>query len=470
MILLKNIGRWASPDILDVPFKVIIYFTLINSLEKYEFGLLNIAMMIFSYQAISQLGVVDWLLYELPKKYSLNLRMDSLIAQSYTFVFINQFILLALVIGVVVYTDEGSWFFQTACAAYILHTIFYNIYLHKRLYLRFQHSFSRLFNVQLILIVSKFILQFGTLKLVGIYGFLFVEIIIYWIPIFLFRSDTKFTLFDRHWFKNYTNLLSNGLPFFVVILMSTILGNLDKWYIIGNFGVEKFATYSVGVFLVTGLMILPGKVLSIITQYMKEMYILDKNITSNITRNLSINNILIFLLLCVITVLHSLSEYITIFIPKYADVLPLVDMFLLSGLLNYGVSLTSNILYLIEKRIFVAKVQIIIVVVYASLLLLNMFLDLNIIYVIFSLCFVLALQIAINLGLVIKFQKLDNKFEIIKFLILVLSSIAYYCIDEFIYDDISVMYYLLFANFVFFINFNQTWENFKYISTRQFSL
>ena len=191
MILMKTIARWSSPDILDIPFKVIIYFTLVNSLEKFDFGLLSIAMMIFSYSSISQLGVVDWLLYELPKRYSLKLKMNDLIAQSYTFVFVNQLTLLAIVTFVVWYFDEGSWLFRAACATYMLHTIFYNYYLHKRLYLRFQHKFEHLFNVQSILVVSKFCLQFGALYFFGIYGFLLVEMVIYLIPIYLFRSETN---------------------------------------------------------------------------------------------------------------------------------------------------------------------------------------------------------------------------------------------------------------------------------------
>lgn len=469
MILMKTIARWSSPDILDIPFKVIIYFTLVNSLEKLDFGLLNIAMMIFSYSSISQLGVVDWLLYELPKRYSLKLKMNDLIAQSYTFVFVNQLTLLAIITFVVWYFDEGSWLFRIACAAYMLHTLFYNYYLHKRLYLRFQHKFEHLFNVQSIFVFSKFCLQFGALNFFGIYGFLLVEMVIYLIPICLFRSETNFTLFDPHWLRHYTNLLSNGLPFFIVILMATILGNLDKWYIIGNFGVEKFAMYSVGIFLVTGLMVFPGKVLSITTQYMKEMYVVDKNLTSNIVRNFSINNILIFLLVCLICVLYEFSEYLIILIPKYADVLPLVDAFLLSAILNYSVSLTSNILYLIERRAYVAKVQVAIVIVYATILLLNMHFKLDIVYVVWSMCLVLSLQMFINLISLLVFENIDSKVELIKFLTIVIASVVYYGLNAFGYDDKSIFHYLIFVAIVSLINFNQARENVAYIAYRQFS-
>jgi len=184
----------------------------------------------------------------------------------------------------------------------------------------------------------------------------------------------------------------------------------------------------------------------------------------------SVNNILIFLLLCIVSVLHTWSEYITILFPKYADVLPLINVFLLSALLQYGVSLTSNILYLIEKRKFVAKVQFVIVISYACLLLLNIYLNLDIVYVVWSMCSVLLLQILINIGSLVKFEKINNKSELIKFLTLLLGSFIYFGFNEFIYDDAaSVFYYLLFATFVLFIKFDKTWENFKHIAKRQFS-
>ena len=189
MIILRNIVSWSSPDILDIPFKIIIYFTLINSLDKFEFGLLNIAMMIFSYQAIAQFGVVDWLLFELPRRYSLKQKIEVLISQSYTFVFINQLIILMLVFICTLVFGENSLFFQFSCIVYIVHTIFYNIYLHKKTYLRFNHKFSHLLNVQLIYVILKFILQFCALKFYGIYLFLIVEMVIFLIPIYLFRFN-----------------------------------------------------------------------------------------------------------------------------------------------------------------------------------------------------------------------------------------------------------------------------------------
>ena len=123
MIIFKNISSWSLPDLLDIPFKIIIYFTLIGTLDKFQFGLLNIAMMIFSYQAISQIGIVDWLMYELPKKYALNVQSDSLIAESYSFVFFNQLILVIITMLMVFIFGNSSLFFKLACGAYLLHTI-----------------------------------------------------------------------------------------------------------------------------------------------------------------------------------------------------------------------------------------------------------------------------------------------------------------------------------------------------------
>jgi O-antigen/teichoic acid export membrane protein len=469
MILLKNISSWSLPDVFEIPFKIVIYFLLIASLDKFEFGLINIAMMIFSYQALSQIGVVDWLLYELPKRYALNLDMDSLIKQSYSFVLINQIFLMILVVLSIIYFDEGSGLFRFACGVYILHTMLYNSYLHRKLYLRFNHRFARLMNVQLTFVVSKFVLQLGSLYFFGIYGFLLIEAVIYLIPIYLLKSDIDFKLYDPKWFSNYTKLVVQGFPFFVVILMSTILGNLDKWYIVGYFGVEKFATYSVGAFLIAGIMIFPGKVLSVFIQYMKEMYVVDKNVALNIDRNFSVNNILLYLLVSLVLVLNSLTGYINIFLPKYEDVSPLMGFFLLSGLLKYCVSLTSNNLYLLGRKVDVAKAQIFIAICYAFILALNAHYDTPMIFVILSMSCVLCLQIMINLVMLITFEKVERKLELIKFLALIFGATSYFYVDAYVENGIPMLFCLVFVNLVFFWRANRTWHNFKYIATREFS-
>ena len=468
MIILRNIVSWSSPDILDIPFKIIIYFTLINSLDKFEFGLLNIAMMIFSYQAIAQFGVVDWLLFELPRRYSLKQKIEVLISQSYTFVFINQLIILMLVFICTLVFGENSLFFQFSCIVYIVHTIFYNIYLHKKTYLRFNHKFSHLLNVQLIYVILKFILQFCALKFYGIYLFLIVEMVIFLIPIYLFRFNASFLLFDSNWKKNYKFLFFNGLPFFAVIVISTILGNLDRWYVVGVFGVEKFATYSVGVFIVTGLMIFPGKVLSIFVQYMREMYTLDKNTSTNLSRSFSIFNILIYLLFLIIIFFYWGKSYITIFLPNYSDVIPLVDIFLLSAFLKFAVSLITNLLYLIDQRAYVVKIQILTLLTYVIALSLNLYFNLDINYVILSICFVSLIQIFISILILIKFETIIKKIELIKFIFLIIMPTIYFSVSLFTGNHIPIFIATIFMTLVFFVKLKITWNNFIHIATRKF--
>jgi len=469
MIIFKNISSWSLPDLLDIPFKIIIYFTLIGTLDKFQFGLLNIAMMIFSYQAISQIGIVDWLMYELPKKYALNVQSDSLIAESYSFVFFNQLILAIITMLMVFIFGNSSLFFKLACGAYLLHTIFYNNYLHRKLYLRFNHNFSKLLNIQLYHVSLKFILELSALYFFGIYAFLGVQALIFLIPILLFKANKNIKLYDPNWISNYKFLIFKGLPFFIVILMSTILANLDKWFIVGFFGIENFAIYSVGAFIITGIMILPGKILSIFIQYMKEMFTLSSDLNLNINRSFSINNVLIYFFACLSLLLNYLSGYLSVLIPEYQEVIPLLNLFLLASILKYGVSLTSNILYLIGKRALVAKIQILITLCYLIFLsiAINNFTDMS--SVLLTMCCVLFVQIFINLVLVLMHQGALITHEIFKFFCITLSVLIFLYSYQLAQDK-----FLLFACFVSLtmislLNIKQTWSNFAYLAYRRFS-
>ena len=85
--LVKNAISWTGPDLIELPFKVVIYSLLLVELSKMEFGLLSLAMLIMSYQALVQFGSIDWLMFELPKRWAAKEDMTDLLNSSLTFNF-----------------------------------------------------------------------------------------------------------------------------------------------------------------------------------------------------------------------------------------------------------------------------------------------------------------------------------------------------------------------------------------------
>ena len=296
-----------------------------------------------------------------------------------------------------------------------------------------------------------------------------MEALIFLLPIILFKHNENLQLYDRQWTLSYPKLISKGFPFFVVVFISTILANLDRWFIVGIFGVEDFAVYSVGAFITTGIMIFPGKALSIFIQYMKEMFTLIPDVRLNIHRSFSINNFLIYLVTSALLLLNYFSELILIIIPDYAEVIPLLNLFFLSAILKYSASLTSNILYLTGKRVLLAKLQVFLAFIYIIILVTSVNSDSDMTFVIFVLTIILSIQIAMNLLLILILDKAKLSFEFIKFILLIICAASLFYLNQSMSDSILVLACLFFINIIFLIKVKETWANLKFLGNRKFA-
>ena len=465
--IIKNISSWSLPDLLDLPSKAIVYFLLVDLLDKKTFGVLNLAMMIFSYHALTQFGVVDWLMYELPKKFTSKKNMRPALEDSYNFSLMNQLILFFLIALGLLFFDH-SFFLGVAVPAYMIHTILYNTYLHKTLFLRYQYEFDKLLRLRVLFIIVRFILEVSAIVFVGIYGYLVVEAIIFLVPIFFLRKEITLNCrFDMRLDK-YKSLVLKGMPFFVVILLSIMLGNLDRWFIVSVYGLEQFAVYSVGAFVVTAILIFPGKVLSIFTQYLKELFVTIHNQNANIVVGFSVNNVLLSLLLVVLTAGNVFEYLVPTYLPKYGEIVLLINALILSIILRYGISLTSNLLYLLDRRADVAKIQVMIVVLYIVVLGAVYSLDQAILTAIWGMNFVSLVQIMTNLLLIIAIRDFNFHLEILKFCVLVLVGFSYYFFEDFFALVVPWYIYAMVVILVCMYNYQETWKNLLYISTRAF--
>jgi len=465
--LIKNISSWSLPDLIDLPAKAIVYYLLLDLLDKQQFGLLNLAMMVFSYHSLSQLGVVDWLMYELPKKYVLKQNIKVILSESYFFSVINQTV-LTVIIASILYSYSESWFFNIALITYLIHTYFYNAYLHKTLFLRFQYKFEKLLKLRIFLILSRATLEVSSILYAGIYGFLVVQAVIFIIPVVFLRSDIKFGFTWPITTKRYLALATSGMPFFAITLMSTIISNIDRWFIVYVYGLESFATYAVGIFTVTAILVTPGKALSICTQYLKEMFVSSDNIQLNIDRTFSINNLLIVLLFIGLSVSVVFDYLIVQYIPKYTDLLPLINALVLSIILRFSAALSANVLYLLDKRGVVAKIQMWMTVFYISVLAVIYYFELEMALVVWGMNLVFLVQALLCLIVMIVQRGISLSTEISKFVILLLVAASYYFSYYFAVMELPRTFYIGMCILVFCFRFRSVWGNLNYISSRGF--
>lgn len=467
--LLRHINSWATPDLLEIPFKFIIYFLLANELSRYEFGIVNLALLVFSYHGLSQLGVLDWLLIELPKKYIKKdiLSMENNISNAFLFMLINFIIgSIIFIVYLLLFTTDNLLF--NACLFFLVQSLLYQYYLHNIIYLRFTYHFKFLFKVKMIFIISKFILSFIFLKVFGLYGYLLIEALSYIVPILVIIYKVDFKIKLSFFSLNYKEHIILGLPFFGVTLVTIIAGNIDRWFVVGTYGIEQFAMYSIGIYLITAILIIPNKILSIVSQYLKEFY---GKYTGDILFTIYSFSLFIVLFLTFICISISLNlivpYFIKIFLSKYIDLIDILDEILLVSILKFTIAVYSSFLYVIEEKNEVLKSQVFFIFIYIISLLFIYFYSLNIGQMLFITSVVLLIQlvyILYKLNGNIKIQK----HSLVYFILLILSVyFLFYFTDK---NSFIGLLFLLVYIFVF-IYLNKKYyilKNIAFISKRKF--
>ena len=65
-IFVKHLSQWSIPTFLETGAKAIIMMIAAFLLPKEDFGILTVAMLVFTYHVFLQFGIVDGLIIKLP--------------------------------------------------------------------------------------------------------------------------------------------------------------------------------------------------------------------------------------------------------------------------------------------------------------------------------------------------------------------------------------------------------------------
>ena len=251
--------------------------------------------------------------------------------------------------------------------------------------------------------------------------------------------------------------------------LAIALASIDRWVVIFTNGTAVFATYSVAHVIISAALIIPGKLLSIFTQYLREIFTHRSCLASNISCNMSVNSLLIgFLVLILIIVQIGLEFMIFNYIPKYIDVILIISPLLLMAILLFSGSLIKNTLYLLEKRKTVYIIQL------ASLLLYIVFLfyaDGGIIEIIWAMNYMLIFQFSVStLTVVFNNKKLDFDIEIVRYLSITAISVSYFIFSQ-LYGDYNIVLLHAMVFVLLYIYRNKVMVvNIRYLSTREFDI
>ena len=68
-MFLKHARQFILPDLLDLPVKLLLQFSLLYLVTKQDFAVISLGMLFFSYHPLGQLGTLDYLMLKLPEDY-----------------------------------------------------------------------------------------------------------------------------------------------------------------------------------------------------------------------------------------------------------------------------------------------------------------------------------------------------------------------------------------------------------------
>ena len=331
-MFLKHARQFILPDLLDLPVKLLLQFSLLYLVTKQDFAVISLGMLFFSYHPLGQLGTLDYLMLKLPEDYinKASLENNKSLSVSREIVLYTIFFSGLIVIAASVITKQSN-FLVVTFMAFIIQSILYQKYLYRNVVLRYSYNLKYLFKIKVSLSLSRLILTTGGLYFFGVYGYLTSEAIIYLIPMIAFRE------FELKKFHNsladIVSLVKLSLPFLLLSVLNLVSTQIDRWLIISNNSLEIFADYSLCIIVVSSILIIPGKVDSLIMQYFREFYVSeksDKDYYKRVVAYLQFSIIILGLFATFsVELVGLIIEY---YLPKYTNVLiylPILTLILL---------------------------------------------------------------------------------------------------------------------------------------------
>ena len=154
MIFLKHLSQWSVPTVLETISKAGVMLICANQLPKADFGILTLAMFIYSFHSFLHFGVIDGLILKLPEFFikSRDAKIIESLSLSLTYISILLFILLCS--GFLYWSAITLPYINTM--PYIFLTAFpYQLYNHYLLLNRYTYHFEVTFLARSIVVLLR---------------------------------------------------------------------------------------------------------------------------------------------------------------------------------------------------------------------------------------------------------------------------------------------------------------------------
>ena len=273
----KHLFQWSIPAILETISKSIVLAASILLLEKFEFGIMTAAMLVFNYHVFISLGITDGLMIKLPGYFVKNRLEDIKKSLSISLIYIVPIIFILISIGLIAYFFYEKTLFLHVALIYGLATIPYQYYYHYLLLNRFTYSFEITQKARFLIVATRIFIQIPLLIKYGLLGVAYGELIVYSLASIYITFISKLRLksyFDKETFKK---LLLFGVPILAINLVGTLAATFEK--LIASIFLDFQSIASIGALTFIGsiFLIISSQLLSLFSQYSREFLVLKPN-------------------------------------------------------------------------------------------------------------------------------------------------------------------------------------------------
>jgi len=273
-IFIKHLAQWSIPTFMETGVKALILGSAAYLLPKDDFGILTLAMLVFTFHPMLQFGITDGLILKLPGWYIKN-DLDEIylsLRVSLTYVLIINVTLILLAIVICFFFDLYGKMFALMLI-YGLVTIPYQIYNHYLLFNRYTYDMEVALYARSLNVLLRLAVQLPLLWFYGIYGLALGELAIYLITCCFINHISKRHLLPYLDFQRVKKYVTYGVPVFFVSLVGIPSVTLEKTIGAYYFDLNGIANIGLLAFLGSLLFLITGQILSLFSQYGREYFV-----------------------------------------------------------------------------------------------------------------------------------------------------------------------------------------------------
>lgn len=353
MIFAKHLAQWSIPTVIETIAKACLMALAAYVLPKNDFGILTLAMLIYSFHPILQLGVVDGLIIKLPGYYVQNkLRNISSslgLSLSYALTIIAVLITVGVAYSVIVKDYDRT---LLLCGIYFLTAIPYQIYNHYLLLNRYTYNLKTTFYARSFNAALRIFFQAPLTYYYGIYGLVIGEVLIYLfsVGLILYSSTIHVSLnFNQ---KNLKEFLIFGFPVWIATLLSMLAVTLEKSVSAYYFDLSSVADIGLLVFFGALFMQVNGQILSLFSQYSREFFVKIEDVKSLVGAFLIYVQGSIFFYVVTASFFYGTITFFVIpeYLPKYLSIINLLPIIYVIFLMRIIIAIFFSLLLILGDR------------------------------------------------------------------------------------------------------------------------